>query len=80
VKGPARLVDQLLPVNEDDDAVPLGARPLRDVGEQDSLAGAGWAHHEGSLAAGAVGLAHAVDEVELVVAELDHGRRSSLST
>jgi len=69
---PARLVNQLLPVDEDDDAVALGAGALGDVGKEHGLARAGRADDERRPLAGSVGASHAIDEVELVVSELNH--------
>ena len=58
---PAGLIDKLLPVDEDDDAVAFGRRALRDVAEQHRLAGSCRSDDERRPLPGSVGSANAID-------------------
>ena len=68
------LVDQFLPVDEDQHSVSLPARSVGDVGEHHGLARSGRGDEQRRASAGTVGVADAVDAVALVVAEVDHFR------
>jgi len=66
IEGPAGLIEQLHPVHQHGDAVPLGSGLLGDVAENDGFAAACWQDKEDGAVPGEEGEPDAVDGLLLV--------------